>query len=87
MKPIEETHPSLKLKEVIVSFNIESFDNKWKTEDHVMVSLITSDDVQEHTIDKAVLKEAMIKVSKMYGGYTGDDALIRLSKELGLEEK
>jgi hypothetical protein len=29
----------------------------------------------------------MTKVSKIYGGYTGDDALIRLSKELKLEEK
>jgi hypothetical protein len=41
----------------------------------------------EHTIDKDILREAMTKVSKIYGGYTGDDALIRLSKELKLEEK
>jgi hypothetical protein len=66
MKTIEESHPSLKLKEVNISFDIESFDERWRTEEHITKSLIRSEDVQEHTIDKAVLKEKLPKIIDTY---------------------
>jgi len=80
MKNINETHPSLKLKEINVSFEIESFDNKWRTEEHVTRSLIRSEDVQKHTIDKAVLRD-IIYSKKFY-----EDIVKEIEKLLGDEK-
>ena len=87
MKPIGKTHPSLKFDEVNVSFDIESFDKGWRTEEHIHKSLIRTVDVQEKTIDKKVLRETIEKLSwcektKSYHSIDIND----LIKELGLEE-
>lgn len=60
MKPIEETHPSVeyicKSKDYAKKFISQS----WKKEEDVLWSL-SVEQVQKHTIDKAVLKEVLSK--------------------------
>jgi nitrous oxide reductase len=70
MKPITETHPSLKgqLKQIY-----DDEGNYWG-------EMFFKDDVQEHTIDKAKLKEAMEKVLKQSGDEV--DYHRQLKKEL-----
>jgi hypothetical protein len=89
MKTIEESHPSLKLKEVNISFDIESFDERWRTEEHITKSLIRSEDVQEHTIDKAVLKEVLKRKKRVWcdEGTMCLGLMESIEKELGLEEE
>jgi len=62
---VGETHPSLKFKEVVISFSIESFDNvEWRTNENVSRSLIRSEDVQKYTIDKQIVQEAFDLILK-----------------------
>lgn len=67
MKPIEETHPSLKGKEG--GYN-------------ELADTIASDDVQEYTVDKQVVKEAIAEVRRIFG--PTNPTLDMLLKELKL---
>ena len=82
MKSIKETHPSLYANTEIQTIG---FDNAFdETEgDHRLWCLV--DDVQNDTIDKSVLRKAILKI---HIGYTDDpDWANQLLKELELEVK
>jgi len=74
MKTIEETHPSL----ANLAGDVAPIGFKIKG------GLLLTSDVQEHTIDKAILKKSINKCFDVYNQY---NVKIELLKELGLEEK
>jgi len=102
MKPIKETHPSLSYLSLVDNSldgsNIENYGEKLTNDLMLETGVITTSVglIQKHTIDKAVLREAINKTTEGYedgfqmvADYIRDSLLERLDlmKELGLEEK
>jgi len=74
MKPINETHPSLKYAGII------TYDKD--------MEYIDANEVQKHTTDNAVLREIIIKYrNKIYDAEGSDYCYNDLLKELGFEEE
>ena len=92
MKHISETHPSLKWLTLIDNSLDESNIEKYGKEltDTLMLNsgIITTSVglIQKHTIDKTVLKEAIL-YAKQWEGLNNQDWEQLLFEKLGLEEK
>ena len=97
MKPIDETHPSLKrYMELFRILCTIRRDTNWANEDFVEITEEIDREVQKHTVDKAVLKKCLDswinhyeKHFEMYGEEYDklQDAVELIKKELGLEEE
>lgn len=89
MKPIEETHPSLKGK--VERYSVSSFSDGTLSCEGVCYI----EDVQKHTIDKSVLKERLCNFfnklmtvrGKQSPDYSWEAIEDELLKELELEEE
>jgi len=82
MKPIEETHPSIAIKEDTVVDRFDLYYTHWQVEELLK-------DVQKHTVDKAVLKKLM---TEFYSPEYADNHSMdldgfyeHLNKKLGLD--